>query len=164
VYLCAYRCVFMSNINVRVKEERLRLGYSQTELGELCGVKLRAQQNYEKGVSKPDAAYLMNANNIGVDLNYVLTGQRQSEERSKADNELRTMAVNDQDDIELSIMVSRICNALQKAKLDVTNQKLIMKLLPIYKQLTNDMPYNSRDGKGKRQFDDMLILVAEQSG
>lgn len=68
----------MNNFSERLKEERIRLDLSQAELGELCGVKKLAQFNYEKGERFPDANYLMQAILIGVDVNYLLTGQRSS--------------------------------------------------------------------------------------
>jgi transcriptional regulator with XRE-family HTH domain len=60
----------------RLREERERLGLSQTEFGQIGGVKKVAQINYEKGVRQPDAAYLAAIAAAGVDVLYVLTGQR----------------------------------------------------------------------------------------
>ncbi|WP_162961855.1 helix-turn-helix domain-containing protein, partial [Pseudomonas aeruginosa] len=48
-------------IGERLKEERQRLGMSQTELAEQCGVSKNTQLAYEKGERSPDAAYLLRA-------------------------------------------------------------------------------------------------------
>lgn len=66
----------MSVIGERLREERVRLGLSQAALGELGGVKANAQGNYEKGDRYPDAAYLAAVSEHGVDVLYVVTGQR----------------------------------------------------------------------------------------
>lgn len=60
----------------RLKDERERLKMNQTEFADACGVKKNAQIKYEKGERKPDTDYLENANEIGVDVAYVLTGIR----------------------------------------------------------------------------------------
>ncbi|HFQ7463914.1 TPA: helix-turn-helix domain-containing protein [Pseudomonas aeruginosa] len=60
----------------RLREERMRLGMSQTAFGELGGVKVLAQRNYENGKRSPDANYLERLAEIGVDVLYVVTGKR----------------------------------------------------------------------------------------
>lgn len=64
------------NIGSRLREERERLGLSQEGLGGIGGVKKLAQFNYEKGERQPDAAYLAAVAAAGVDVLYVVTGQR----------------------------------------------------------------------------------------
>ncbi|OLU22539.1 transcriptional regulator [Pseudomonas sp. PA15(2017)] len=66
----------MSGIGDRLREERERLGMSQAVFGELGGVKANAQGNYEKGDRYPDAAYLAAVAERGVDVLYVVTGER----------------------------------------------------------------------------------------
>ncbi|WP_041769426.1 helix-turn-helix domain-containing protein [Ectopseudomonas mendocina] len=66
----------MSGIGERLREERERLGLNQGAFGELGGVKANAQGNYEKGDRFPDAAYLAAVAEQGVDVLYVVTGQR----------------------------------------------------------------------------------------
>lgn len=62
-------------ISEQIKIERKRLNLSQTEFGEACGVGLRSQQNYENGSRTPDADYLQKAHELGVDINYLITGK-----------------------------------------------------------------------------------------
>lgn len=70
------------SIGARLREERERLGYSQTavaELAEKAGVKGATRQSqalYEKGQRMPDAAFLAVVQGAGYDVAYVLTGQR----------------------------------------------------------------------------------------
>lgn len=66
----------MNNFCDRLREERERLGYNQADFGEIGGVKKLAQFNYEKGERSPDAAYLAKISAIGVDIVYLITGQR----------------------------------------------------------------------------------------
>jgi transcriptional regulator with XRE-family HTH domain len=60
----------------RLKEERSRLRYGQSEFAELAGVNRRSQANYENGERAPNADYLLAASKIGVDVTYLLTGNR----------------------------------------------------------------------------------------
>lgn len=69
----------MGGIGDRLREERDRLGLSQAAFGELGGVKANAQGNYEKGDRSPDAAYLAAVAAHGVDVLYVVTGERTPE-------------------------------------------------------------------------------------
>lgn len=63
-------------IGERLKEERERLGLNQTAFAALAGASKNTQYNYEKGERSPDAAYLAAAAQAGVDLLYVVTGER----------------------------------------------------------------------------------------
>lgn len=63
-------------IGDRLKEERSRLGFSQTDLAGAGGVGKTTQINYEKGERSPDASYLAAVAERGVDVLYVVTGER----------------------------------------------------------------------------------------
>jgi len=63
-------------IGERLKEERERLGLTQTEFAALGGAGRKTQFNYESGERTPDAAYLAAIAEAGADVLYILTGQR----------------------------------------------------------------------------------------
>lgn len=63
-------------IGIRLKEERLRLGFNQTVMAEKCGVGKNTQLAYEKDERTPDASYLAEAAGLGMDVLYVVTGTR----------------------------------------------------------------------------------------
>lgn len=63
-------------IGNRLREERERLGFSQTDLAALAGASKNSQYNYEKGERSPDTAYLVAVAARGVDVLYVVTGER----------------------------------------------------------------------------------------
>lgn len=63
-------------IGERLKEERERLGLSQTDFAARAGASKNTQYNYEKGERSPDANYLAAAAAEGVDVLYVVTGER----------------------------------------------------------------------------------------
>lgn len=63
-------------VGQRVKEERERLQMTQTQFGELCGVKKLAQIRFEKDVHIPGGSYLIEAARLGCDVQYLLTGLR----------------------------------------------------------------------------------------
>lgn len=66
----------MDNIAGRLKAERERLGLTQEGLALAMGCGKRALANYESGERSPDAAQLSGAANVGVDVLFVITGQR----------------------------------------------------------------------------------------
>ena len=71
----------MSTLGDRLREERNRLGVSQSEFAHACGVEKGSQINYEAGRRYPDAAYLGQADKLGVDVLYVVTGNRSAPTR-----------------------------------------------------------------------------------
>jgi len=72
----------MSCIGERLKEERESLGLSQTAMAEIAanagaaGSTRQSQARYEKGQQTPGADYLAAVAAAGVNVLYVLTGQR----------------------------------------------------------------------------------------
>lgn len=70
--------VQMSTFSDRLKDERVRLGFNQTDFAEIAGVQRRAQVNYESGERAPDAKYLEKITAVGVDIQYVVTGKKAS--------------------------------------------------------------------------------------
>jgi len=70
--------VVLLNIGERLREERARLGLNQGDFAAVAKVSKTTQFNYEKGERSPDAAYLEAVATAGVDVLYVLTGQRSS--------------------------------------------------------------------------------------
>lgn len=63
-------------IGARLKSERLRLGLTQAMLGAAGGVEVNAQGRYEAGARIPRADYLASIAKVGIDVLYVVTGQR----------------------------------------------------------------------------------------
>lgn len=59
-----------------MRDERVRLGLSQSELAAVGGVSKMTQLNYEKDVRSPDADYLGAVAAKGIDVLYVVTGTR----------------------------------------------------------------------------------------
>nr|VFK23644.1 MAG: Helix-turn-helix [Candidatus Kentron sp. LPFa]VFK25362.1 MAG: Helix-turn-helix [Candidatus Kentron sp. LPFa]VFK35593.1 MAG: Helix-turn-helix [Candidatus Kentron sp. LPFa] len=75
------------HIGIRLREERKRLGYNQTDFAAIGGVKLRAQFNYEADARKPDSDYLAAIAEAGADVLYIVTGQRGMAESPKKPEE-----------------------------------------------------------------------------
>ena len=59
-------------------EERNRLNLKAKDVAEVVGVAIPTQSNYETGKRSPDAEYLAKLTDLGFDINYVLTGKRES--------------------------------------------------------------------------------------
>lgn len=66
----------MDSLGTRLREERERLGLTQTELGEQAGITKNTQRLYETDQRSPKADYLVAAEQLGVDTRYVLMGTR----------------------------------------------------------------------------------------
>lgn len=71
-----------STFPARVREERERLGLTQTEFGRLGGVSKMAQWQYEQGKHWPTLEYIQNLQaSGGIDIVYLVTGNRDSKDR-----------------------------------------------------------------------------------
>lgn len=66
----------MDSIGIRIRTERTRLGMNQDDFAALAGVQRRAQGSYERDQRVPDAAYLAAVAQHGVDVMFVITGNR----------------------------------------------------------------------------------------
>lgn len=66
----------MGSLGERLRVERERLGYTQSQMAECGGVRKGAQINYEKGERSPDGAYFAGIAAAGADVSYVITGAR----------------------------------------------------------------------------------------
>jgi len=78
----------MGSIGERLREERTRLDLSQEALGVIGGVRKQAQLKYEKGETTPNATYLAALARVGADVQYIVTGQRNSAALSADEEEL----------------------------------------------------------------------------
>ncbi len=82
------------NTGVRLREEREKLGMSQTDFGEVGGVRKLAQIKYEKGERTPDADYLARIATAGADVLYILTGEKAALRSALDDVRAATDAAN----------------------------------------------------------------------
>lgn len=83
----------MTAIGSRIREERERLKLTQRAFGEIGGVEPNAQGKYESGERWPKADYLAAVADHGVDVLYVLTGERATQPADRlAEPEARLLA------------------------------------------------------------------------
>lgn len=61
-------------VGVRLKAERERLGLSQEQMAEHCGVSRPTQYRYESGKGSPTGDYVNAAASVGVNVQFVLAG------------------------------------------------------------------------------------------
>ncbi|MDH1629301.1 helix-turn-helix domain-containing protein [Pseudomonas mosselii] len=103
-------------IGDRLKEERERLGLNQTEFSALAGASKNSQYNYEKGERSPDANYLAAAATQGVDVLYVVTGERKPHPTTSLSTEAAALidVFNKIDHVDRSILY-RTAVAFMKA-------------------------------------------------
>lgn len=65
-----------SLFSVRLKNERNRLGLTQSEIAKKCGVSREMWGKYERGVALAGSEVLFSLAAIGVDMDYILLGTR----------------------------------------------------------------------------------------
>ncbi|ENX58184.1 MULTISPECIES: XRE family transcriptional regulator [Acinetobacter] len=63
-------------IGARIKEERTRLDLNQPDFGAIAGASKRTVIEWEKDNSSPTAVQLSALSEVGVDVTYVITGNR----------------------------------------------------------------------------------------
>jgi len=68
----------LSTFGERLRAERATTGLSQVEFAALGGAKKHSQINYEADKSWPSCEYLSLLSRHGVDVHYILTGERLS--------------------------------------------------------------------------------------
>lgn len=68
----------MDDFGARLKAERLRLGFKQSQFSALGGVAANAQHMYETGKRVPKADYMTAISRGGADLMYICLGTRSS--------------------------------------------------------------------------------------
>ncbi|OYU42814.1 MAG: hypothetical protein CFE44_21865 [Burkholderiales bacterium PBB4] len=66
-------------LNARLKDERVKMGYTQSALAAIGQRTRTAQVRYESGETCPDVEYLANLQSSGVDIRYVLNGRHKEE-------------------------------------------------------------------------------------
>ncbi|WP_432460825.1 hypothetical protein [Agarivorans sp. QJM3NY_25] len=67
-----------NSYSFRIREERERLGFSQTEFAAMGGASLRSQQSWEKESAFPNIKMLQAWADQGADILYIVTGQHLS--------------------------------------------------------------------------------------
>ena len=88
-----------SDFGNRLKTERKKLGLTQAQAAEKCGVSARMWGDYERNISQPKAEQLFLVKNAGIDIDYVMTGQNNNvetfrqPENSLSNKELELLAL-----------------------------------------------------------------------
>lgn len=75
-------------IGDRLKEERERLGLTQPVLAAQAGTKKGTVINWEKGASSPTAVQLQALTSLGLDVLFVVTGERSALAMTEDEQEL----------------------------------------------------------------------------
>lgn len=79
----------------RLKEERSRLGLTQPQVAERCGIGKTTVINWEKDASSPNAPQLSALSGLGIDVMYVLTGKRSGGMEESIERAMKAAGIND---------------------------------------------------------------------
>lgn len=75
-------------IGIRLKEERERLGFSQTAFAGVGNTTKKSQIDYEKDLTHPKSIYLSAIAKLGADVLYIVTGERCASAMTSDEKEL----------------------------------------------------------------------------
>ncbi|EJN6956441.1 helix-turn-helix transcriptional regulator [Aeromonas hydrophila] len=117
------------------------MGLTQEAFAESAGAKRRTLQDWEKGISSPTAVQLSALGSVGVDVQFVLTGQRQQSGIGEAAVHQAVL-----DAVDLLSLEDKV-NATQLAKAVV---KLIAKSVPDTQPVAGQV-INTNSGDGAQQ-------------
>jgi len=98
----------------RLKEERKRLKLNQTQLAAVAGTTKNSQLNYEKGAIRPSVVYLERVAQIGIDVQYCLTGVRSNTALTQTE-QLLLRLFREADSKAQKIILSAAAGAVQSA-------------------------------------------------
>lgn len=105
--ICAPGDAAEKTVGERLREERTRIGLNQDDFSKIGGVNRNTQGSYEKNDRSPDATYLASVAIAGVDVLYVVTGQRSipspdsvSPEEAEVLNSYRSMSEEDRASVQ----------------------------------------------------------------
>lgn len=87
-------------IGARLKAERQRLGLNQVDFAKIADASKRALIDWEKGVRSPNALALSAFADAGVDILYVLTGERRQSAQDASGSSSASYAEAVMDDVE----------------------------------------------------------------
>jgi transcriptional regulator with XRE-family HTH domain len=68
------KVIDLESFGARLREERVRLGFNQTDFAEIGGVQKDGQVKYEAGKREPGVGYIAALAQAGVDIGFLLNG------------------------------------------------------------------------------------------
>jgi transcriptional regulator with XRE-family HTH domain len=147
-YACCQVKVFMTtksdNFEIhgaRLREERTRFGLNQEDFGAFGGVTRNSQQAYEAGRRAFDISYLAHLADRGVDIGYVMTGDRSlPKDERPAELSLITMRVAMPPQPALAQMFAAVLQVYPDLHGDALAQALATHLPSGLAQLTDLQP------------------------
>ncbi len=125
-----------NSLSMRLKEERKRLGMTQQEIADKVSITRETWSRYESAKIAPGSEVLLNLVNLGVDTNYILTGDRIISIDSLSSSSAMTTAEE---------------TGNYKAGIQLTQQEL--ELIHCYRKVSED---------GKKSIEDIAKLLATQ--
>jgi len=69
------KVIDLESFGVRLREERVRLGFNQTDFAEIGGVQKDGQVKYEAGKREPGVGYIAALAEAGVDIGFLINGE-----------------------------------------------------------------------------------------
>lgn len=115
------------DIGRRLKEERERLKYNQSDFAAIAGASRKTLFNYESGERTPDALYLSAWAKVGLDVMYVVTGER-----------TQTIVTQGFDRRKMAEAIQGVEFILKETRRMPTPEKKAEIVLAVYDMLLND--------------------------
>lgn len=102
------------NIGKRLKEERERLGLTQSALGDIGDVGKTTVIAWERGTAFPNALFLADIAAIGADVRYIVTGQRSGDGIGESAVHQAVLAAVDLLSLEKKVDAGQLARAVVK--------------------------------------------------
>ena len=144
----------ITSLGERLKEERERLGYNQTDFANLVGASKRSQIGWEQGRTSPDASSLAKWVEIGLDSLYVLSGVKQDASKVPDNAPLNDAEPTHLVDVQRLIRIAEMLEAAAKqAGKRWPARQLVSKTAEVYNFLAQEKELD------KAHVDRVLKLV-----
>lgn len=129
----------------RLKEERIRLGWSQTQISEMLEIEQSHYSKVERGVARLTYYEVQRLYEIDVDADYVFMGIRQNQKFADA--------LKEKDDLQLSILLEILYTWVEYRKINPNLNAHNMRLIRLTCSENKTLLFSLRRGLDKNQLE-----------
>lgn len=108
----------VSDFANRLKEQRKKLGFTQAQIAEMCGISSRMWGDYERGKYFPRNENLIAIEKAGIDIQYVMYGEHKQTAFRQPENHLT------EQEQEWLMLLKQLTPTARKSVLDFAKYQL----------------------------------------
>ncbi|WP_087515519.1 hypothetical protein [Pseudomonas sp. M30-35] len=114
------------------------MGFSQTDFAALAGASKHAQINWEKGAAAPNAIALAAWAAYGLDVLYVVTGQRSQNMTGATSSGTDELGLTEIDEVMMRRIVTMLAKTAKAAGKRWQSEQLMLAAVDVYKFLAKE--------------------------